>query len=591
MPYEPSRPYRYLQSLADHRDKFGIMFWWFVFHFLLFPRIPWDYWLFCIDSKSPRAHPGELGKHSGFVDWLTLRSWGLPLLCIVTYFFAGSYFKAQFVSQASTTFGWLELGGVAIWILFSITVNLLTFFMINLLALPYKESANELEYHLCERINEVSEDILGHKLWARPETHQLFVGLSADKSGKRAKWFIVNFLSHLANDRIDIKNDLAGDLYSISTGKNDWPISLYSKFLAKNMDHAEREILWLIDPDDFFGILMPEFVSYVLAAQTVSSFNSMPDIELDVDLADPPSAKSVFSVYEKPPEGSQIEESGWKRFYQNVVNGITSDISLQASDPSRADDTWDTFHRDVLLPTVSFGIEIIGRSALLPKEKIMVGFERWTHKYLDGLLPHLMAFRNADSCVFRKRVIFLGCDMPRGTPLVEEWVRKKIAELWARNECRWSKILATVKGADVIDLAMDLFVYTCGDEETLSIQGLHGKKKPTGAEEAPVNVAWDVGWYDRQFVVSAEETNKTVVSAEETNKTPPRRKVEWYYGALPKDTEDATQQDAWRGMLPERIREALVLLDATRNGGGVSFAMFRKCLKEHLTPNETPDAK
>lgn len=580
-----SRPYRYLLSLSDYRDKRGKIFWWFVFHFLLFPRIPWDYWLFCIDSELPKTHPGEADKHAALFDWFALRSWAPPLLCIAAYFLAGSYFKAQFVTRADSTFDWLGLGGGAIWILFSITANLLTFLMIDVFALPYKESANELGYRLSKQItnlqndlrrdiNGVSEDILGHKLWARPETHQLFIGLSADKSGKRAKWFIVNFLSHLANDRIDIRKELVGDLYSISTGRNDWPISLYSKFLAKNMDHAESEILWLVDPDDFFGILLPEFVSYVLAAHVVSAFDRMPDIELDVDLEDPPSATSVFSVYERVPDGLHVDALAWQAVYQSVVTAIPSDIILQAKDPSHADDTWVTFHGSVLHPTVRFGAEIIRQSDLLPKERIVLGFERWTRKYLDGLLPHLMAFRNADSSVFRKRVVFLGCDMPKDPGSVERWIRSKISELWGKNESRWRESLKDVRRVDVIDAALDLFVYTCGGEDTLSIHGSsHGQQQPADAKTPLSHVAWDVGWYDRQFVVSAEETNEL----------PPRRKVEWYYGAPPKDATEAKTQNSWRTMLPEEIHEALVLLDAARNGGGVSFAIFRRCLKDHLT--------
>lgn len=591
MPHEISRPFRFIQSLVEDRNKRGKTLWWFVFQFFLSPRIPFDYWRFCIDYESTRAEPEKLREKLGFGKWLSLNTWLTPLLLIICWYLFGGVVKAQFISGSGEWIEWLGITGGAIWISLSVVVNLLFISMIEFFSMPYKEVSDELEDSLKRRIDNlesglkkdihrVSEEIMGHKLWARKETHQLFSGLSADESGTRAKWFIVNFFSHLANDRITINTTLTGQVYEISTGKNDWPLSLYSKFLATNMDHAETEILWLVDPDDFFGILLPEFVGYVLAAQTVAFFKKTPDIDLDVDPADPPSARSVFSVYEAPPETSGLDKTAWTSLYQEVISGIKADIFLAASNPNHAEETWITFHEAVLFPTMRFGAAIIGQLGLLAKEEIVAGFKDWTQRYLDGLLPHLMAFRNVDSSVFRKRVIFLGCDMPREPESRGRWVMDRVSQLWDQNTAGWAKIPKEVTSAKIVDTALDLFIYTCGGEETLSVQGsLHSAPHERAEGEHVGSVAWDVGWYDRQFVVSAEETSES----------PPRREVEWYYGSSPKDALKPGVQDKWHSMLPSRICEALVLLDAARNGGGVSFSVFRKCLIGHLESLENAE--
>lgn len=565
--------YGYLKYQFENRNDAGKFLWWLFCHFLLFPRIPFDFFLYWVDREKYITTTQKLYK----VIYV--------ITCIVCFVIVGSYIKAKYISCIEEYFDIPGMGFFPIWILLSTSINIMTLFIIELFAMTYKESANELELLISQKIsdlqkdleiniNRVSEGILGHKMWAGPETHKLFIGLSAGESGNRAKWFIVNFLSHLANDRIQIENQLSGDLYSISTGKNDWPISHYSKFLAKNMDHAEHEILWLVDPDDFFGILLPEFISYVLAAHVVCTFNKIPEIFFN-DLG-AHSLDSIFSIYKVLPVNKNGNSAEWARVYKQSITDKNCNVFLNLNDIGHADETWEQFHNLILNSMISLGAESIKQFDLLPEDDILSGFEQITQKYLDGLLPHLMAFRNADNGVFRKRILFLGCDMPNEEFAFKLWVDQKIEELWTKNIDKWSPILKTVTYSNkkIIHLALKLFIFTCGGEETLSIYGKTESPKPPETVAQTPRVAWDIGLYDSQFVVSAEETNVN----------PPRRKVEWYYGNQKKDKSDKENLNSWQSMLPQKIQDALVLLNEarTRNGNGMSFGDFKNTLMTYV---------
>lgn len=99
--------------------------------------------------------------------------------------------------------------------------------------------------------------IIGHKIWSGTHTTQFLTCLIDDSNHfGRAKWLLVDFLSR----EMDRKISAGGNprLYDIVV--RDWSVPAYSGFLTDNMFHAEHEILWVVDPVDFYTEILPVHV-------------------------------------------------------------------------------------------------------------------------------------------------------------------------------------------------------------------------------------------------------------------------------------------------------------------------------------------
>ncbi|MCK5615342.1 hypothetical protein KAR91_76470 [Candidatus Pacearchaeota archaeon] len=484
------------------------------------------------------------------------------------------------------------------WPFLCVFLNLLTLALIELFAQPYKHSTAQLESKLNKKIEEtqkdltkkidgISDSIIGHKLWAQKNIFRLFSELSGIDSGKRAKWFIVNFLSHLTNERIKIESDNDGKLYTISTGKNDWPLLTYSSFLARNMEHAEEEIFWLVDPNDFFEILLPEFASYVMASQTVAMYKEIPSItwkSMNNDSEESfVSYVTALSVYEDPPKDQGITSEQWKPIYDKIINKHPTDnIELWIDDPIHADDTWTNFHLHVLQPMVEIGEQLVKMKGLVSDNEIMDGFRKLSDEFLNNLLPHLRAFRSSNVHK-KKRVLFLGYGMPsvEAKPAEKQkWVKQKISYYLDKHKDKWINIQSQPLAPEVLKFAIELFKISCGGMEVLTVNGITLKNPYTGSERS----SWDVGCYDQQFIVSAEDATPSPSSENPGKKKlfAPRRRVDWHFGTSQEEKKLYSKLSV--GLFPQRLKDALQLLNTAHNGGIITFEDFLNFLINK--PNE-----
>jgi len=483
------------------------------------------------------------------------------------------------------------------WSFLCIFLNSLAIALIELFAQPYKHSTAQLESKLNKKIDGISDSILGHKLWAQKNIFRLFSELSGIDSGKRAKWFIVDFLSHLTNERIKIESDNDGKLYTISTGKNDWPLLTYSSFLARNMEHAEEEIFWLVDPNDFFGILLPEFASYVMASQTVAMYKEeIPSItwksmnnDSEVSFV---SYVTALSVYEEPPKDQEITSEQWKPIYDEIINKHhTDNIELWTDDPKHADDTWTNFHLHVLQPMVEIGEQLVKMKGLVSDNEIMDGFRKLSDEFINKLLPHLRAFRSSNVHK-KKRVLFLGYGMPsvEAKPAEKQkWVKQKISYYLDKHKDKWINIQGQPLAPEVLKFAIELFKISCGGMEVLTVNGITLNKPFTDSERS----SWDVGCYDQQFIVSAEDATPSPSSDDPGTKElfAPRRRVDWHFGTSQEEKKRYSKLRV--GLFPQRLKDALQLLNTAHNGGIITFEDFLDFLINTVQSNdvETETAK
>lgn len=553
-------PYSYLQDIAARRNN-GSWLIWIIFRFALSPGVLLGYFDYSTRARTeqPAVAPAKAGWSHLWQDVVFLfQRYGTTLLYVVSYA-AYAYIKARASDATPAREIWLE---IAIkWLSVSVTANILTLVLIYLFAFPADSARLQLKEDLSD---ELGDKLLGHKLWAQKMTYGLFsqlIGIRA--KGRRARWFVVNFLAHLVDERIKCCPAKGGVLYTISTGGNPWSACIYSQFLAKNMDHAEDEILWLVDPNDLFGTILPEFVRYVLAASAVQQWKAPGWSFRDFR------TRSVDGAYKayltNPPSGVTTDD--WADYCETVLPSESREVvpKLDSEDES-CDSMSSVFHTHILPPLVRFGWYLANKAGdRFDSESIDEGFRVLSKHYLDYVFPHFEAFGKAMAPV-KKRVLFLGYNLPEEAEAA--WIDDQIRVYWAeqKKQGKWDDI-KQVANESVVRKALELFAKTSGgDPERIVVQGY-------GGADPNLKETLDIGFYDQRFVVSSRPV------ANDSSK----RFVDWLYWAPTDPTDDSKKSYEALSSKDRGTAIALEVLSSALDGSLIKFDAFKEKVVKHVS--------
>lgn len=404
---------------------------------------------------------------------------------------------------------------------------------LNLFWLPFLFMAY---IHICntrETLRSV-EKLIGHKVWAEEYTFNLLEDLIKRTAGKRAKWFIVRFLANLADDRI---SHVDGDCsYLLTTdSQGTWHVCRYSKFLSENMDHAEGSVRWLVDPGDFFGILLPELMGYIIASCAVDRFG-LPNIAFDDD---PTSFNDAYR---------QIARKAAESFSKDENSVLTELHSAWGSslinfkehlEKKQYDALWKSFHGCVIHPLTTLGIQLLNNGYTPEEQTVLNSYKALHKKYIKHVFPHLEAFRRSD-VADKKRVILLWSDTE--TESDTQWIDGAIRKSLEKHFSQWNTAYLRVANKELLSLVLKLFEYLSGDDKAISVCSFKG----TLSIE---NVAFDIGIYDYQFVVRSRRkvlNGDTQTSTGSAQANPyEQRIVDWVYMSQGVAPSRLSQFPAW----------------------------------------------
>ncbi|MCK4658563.1 MAG: hypothetical protein KAV82_03490 [Phycisphaerae bacterium] len=599
--------YAFLQSLAKKRDAGrGTVGWWIVFHFLLFPRLPFEYWLYCVDTTSgtprdidstgpsttdpPFTKTSLLRRLSGLLRHKrvpAILSFLSVVLVLVVYFLAKRSLPRLLPDGFTSALCWIS---------FSIFCNTVTLLLISLFAFPSDAAASMLRRDLRHTLNEnslnlsnsLSNKLLEHVLWSHAKTGTLLKELATRDPGKRGKWFLVNFLAHVAEERIDVQKKPAGQIYVLGTGNNVWPVCRYSRFLATNMDHADNSILWLVDPNDFFGLLLPEFVRYFVACHAISAYGEMRPSASYTNRTKA-SVQSVFECYKHSPQTISVDKAAWATHYDFIVPAPIRDKNVDTDPEGSTNSTyerrWTEFHH-YILPTIVRCGQVLRKhfGTTVTHEEVSKSFRFLSHNFLDHIFPHLMAFKKTHGIREKCRVLFMGFDMPSDHTLWQSWLKERVLQYWQANLHRWDTETRTAaKDSDVIREALGMFVDSCGGEDVFVARG-YSRSEEGG------RMHMDIGWYDGEFLVHARPAenahsaiglagdNEDVcvnagLQAGEAKPNSQWREIRWIY-CCPNGTAAKGPQNEWKDDLNPTLKLAVTILDEAKAGPNIKSGIF-----------------
>jgi len=350
-----------------------------------------------------------------------------------------------------------------------------------------------------------TDKLLGHKVWARPRTHDLLQELMDKEKFGRAKWQLVNFLAHLAEDRVE--GDKEDGFFSVGTESDGaWHIATYSRFLSDNIEHAQDEVFWLVDPDDFVTLLLPECLEYVLASVCAERLG-LPD---GTAWETPKYYSNVFKPITEEARNQRVatdsiwELDGAVRERVLSICGAGGTICFKGQSQEY---TWEVFEQIILPGMTHFGRLMIEKDpAFLNETFIEKGFEKLYQHWLKSVFPHIAAFRRCPASTAVRIVV-----VPRGKTrasekqanarpddkAVTEDVAVKDLALRIYKVCASRNLFQGIEKIEgrlkILELALGLFSRMSG--------GDHRIVAVIPPEEKDVPCHLDIGVYDHRFYV------------------------------------------------------------------------------------------
>ena len=346
--------------------------------------------------------------------------------------------------------------------------------------------------------------LLGHKVWAEDKTHELLKEIVDNERFGRSKWHIVKFLAILADERIS--GDKEQGFFKLSTHSDgQWHVSKYSRFLSDNIEHAQEEALWLVDPKDFTNTLIPQCLRYVLASLAI--------IELGGPTTAIWSAKQHYSTVFKPMLDAAVQRGlGSPEDLKTKLEAIRPqpvDIDLSQDDKS----TWNAFENVVLAGMSVFGGLLVQTPHSVREDVILAGFQEFYAAWLSRVFPHIAAFRRCGIRDATRIVLVPRGNGEDGTYRDEEAAIQDMANALRESldtDKVWTSLASPETQRTILATAFRMFEYLSGGAGRIKAYITKGESVP------PVGL--DIGIYDRKFVVWSKQLSESS-----------RREVTWFY--------------------------------------------------------------
>lgn len=348
-----------------------------------------------------------------------------------------------------------------------------------------------------------NEKLLGHKIWSGEKTYEMLDGLF---KASRAKWFIINFLKEIVDD--DIKN--TDNKYEISS-KRPWDTYRYSEFLATNMTHAEKDVWWLVEPSDFFSILLPDCMAYLFTCVALQQYS--------IDF------QCLTKDYHKPPEiiksdiCSKLSGEVAKKFVLQFGNAckrmnVEKDSSLLNGITVKDMPEWykkNKYLRKVINILKEIGVEIYSNTDRAKKEKLLSSAKEYFEKKLicslGEIFPHMEAFRNINVQNKKIRLVvfkdenYICNEKYMKVTFNNYWKKENITKKEQSIDINWCESFDSV--SENIIHALDIFAKTCGGEQHLIFAHLSKSYFEQKSIDSSCLKIVDLGIYDECCVVES----------------------------------------------------------------------------------------
>lgn len=347
--------------------------------------------------------------------------------------------------------------------------------------------------------------LVGDRLWCENNTNKLLKHIIDKAHDERAKWHLINFLANLADEHVEPEGEKWLKLTTTTKANGQWHISRYSKFLSDNIDHAENRILWLVDPIDFYEVLLPDCISYSIAAIAIEELG-LPEITWGktIDLC------TVFEPMRKKAE----EKYKGKETSVEICNLLRTLREIGLNLPSQGAayiecGWWDNLNSLFLKNLEGIGnILIASDPSLISKAKISSGFWKLHRHWLDKCFPHIGALLKA-RVKEAYRIIYIPKVSTGGAPPVESNPDDIAIEQFSKKI--WDK-LANSYSNSLVEHALNLFEEITGGPDKVKVY------VSNTIVTMPDKPEYDLGVYDDNFIVRAKQ-----------NDNPRTREVAWYH--------------------------------------------------------------
>ncbi len=427
---------------------------------------------------------------SPMLEWLKAKSVLALILLMVIWGIFGAPLVAvlsaeSFAAAFSFTY-WLAFLPPSLGL--TLLANLLLYAVIHVVEYP------ELLKRSFERagkttVNAWLSQLVGHKMWAGDDTYVLLNNLRSEASNQPAKWVMLNFLSRVVDDTIT--NNPPISRFDVHASR-DWTLCEYSLFLSRNMVHAETSVRWQVTPTDFFHLLLPDFIAYVLACVDILRYGE-PSVKPGSHLA----PKNMF-VDDLANKNQQHNLAVLTTICQELFELPPTTTPVLKEEDLKLKDL-EFFRHVVLNIAKEYGIENLEGHPCPSTNEIHKKFSTVVlPKYLGSILPHLKAFREAAPTEEKRRVVFFGKE---GDISNEPVAKDVVAKYWPKSSAdftdpflkwpNWGKAMRR----DIVEHALDLFVDTCGGKERLVFDA--------AADNTNYRLG-DIGIYDHRFVIESK---------------------------------------------------------------------------------------
>jgi hypothetical protein len=407
-----------------------------------------------------------------------------------------------------------------------------------------------------------TENLVGDRLWSEGNTNSLLCSLLTDCHDSRAKWHVIKFLAHLADEHI--RGSVNKGYFSLTTQTDGlWHLATYSRFLAANIDHAADEILWLVDPVDFCDDLVPDCMKYVLASIAIEILGR-PVVSWGTDAE----LEKVFDPLKDGAKRASISSSDRDKVLA-LLAGLSGHVDLTNSSSEHLS-WWTEFREKVLGTLVELGRLLLdGTTAQGNLSPVVAkGFQKLKGDWLVEAFPHIAALAN---CHAKRacRVIYVPhltikpeMNIPNESTVDSKRIMAFGHYVWKRlRERKYSDSEISV----ILPIALKLFAEATGGSNHISVF----RSTETEAKEMGDKATLDFGLYDKSFAVRAQET--TVGGHE-------KREVTWYYLRNLEEVNSIPEAEAQKAIkILLRIGDAVEVLPTT-DGRKDSYALFVECM-------------
>ncbi len=456
--------------------------------------------------------------------------------------------------------GWSKFGQIAFGLIApSLVTNALTHLYLWCLSLGARNVGLLTDtWRMRADVNKHLSRIIGHKVWAGAQTHDFLKTLIDNETAKRTKWQVVNFMSTIANNQITKMEGGGGVVVWKATTESHgaWDLVDYSRFLQNNIEYAEEEILWLVDPDDFQDYLFPMAIRFVLSAKSLGTLSP-----LDLGHYNSVNPFSAELLYTKPPQefAQFLRQSAINPNNNISAENERSQLLKRASNPDldllylHAPEEYRKCLRslpEVSVTTlgrghISFGgppakawrvrtevvlqsMALYGAKLLNNDKKLLVwddlngNYNTLYDTWIIDMLPHINSFKRRCRLPQKYRRILLrhDCGSDRDTKVTAKRIAEHLKQVLGTelqvNEEKWHS---------VVKCAFDCFSDLSGGSDRIQVHYFNRGRQEYTKEEydalAPLLRNLDVGMYDKRFILHA----KTV----DPSGSVPYRVVSWYY--------------------------------------------------------------